>query len=406
MTATVQPALSSTPSVLDVHPVYPHTPLRESALTVWRTVGKNPAAQAREMLRLRRSFGKLTPQEYYWYGLYDDSVLTPSEKQQFIGWRMARWMGTVFNDRRWWAVKGDKLVFHSLMQSYGLPVPKVKAVYHPFRNAQGAVSLRSKDELRAYLQTETNHPFFAKPVSGSRGLGLAHVIGYDSATDDLLTPHGQRLPMTRFIETVERHGRIGYMLQEVKGPHETLRAICGDRLATVRVSVLVNPSGPELFRAFWRIPAAGHIDDTYRREGNMAAAVDLQTGQVVRVVTGVGVKLRELERHPDTGGQIKGITIPHWSRLRELCLASATTMLGSRLQDWDIAVCDEGPVLIEADAGGSFGTIQLASGAGVLDAQFAAFLKANQFRTKGWSDRLVDRLLAFRNAFRRFKARF
>ena len=45
-----------------------------------------------------------------------------------------------------------------------------------------------------------------------------------------------------------------------------------------------------------------------------------------------------------------------------------------RIVAMDIAITDRGPVVVEVNAGGDMDLTQLASGTGVLDQRFAAFL--------------------------------
>ena len=53
-----------------------------------RDSGKSLLAQALEIAALRSGIGKLEPDEYYNYGLYDDRRFTRREKEQFLGRRL------------------------------------------------------------------------------------------------------------------------------------------------------------------------------------------------------------------------------------------------------------------------------------------------------------------------------
>ena len=48
----------------------------------------------------------------------------------------------------------------------------------------------------------------------------------------------------------------------------------------------------------------------------MIGAVDAATGAVTRVVTGSGLELQELTRHPDTGESLEGFRIPDVDKIR------------------------------------------------------------------------------------------
>jgi hypothetical protein len=68
------------------------------------------------------------------------------------------------------------------------------------------------------------------------------------------------------------------------------------------------------------------------------------------------------------------MTLPQWPDLKAYCLAGAASLPGLSIQAWDIALCPEGPVMVEVNIGGDFNLPQLATGRGLLDGAFADFL--------------------------------
>jgi hypothetical protein len=234
--------------------------------------------------------------------------------------------------------------------------------------------LHTKADVKDFLRTGVEYPFFSKPaVDTAFSLGTLRVDALDPASDVLTRNAGERFSVDEFVEALDPYAERGYLFQEVKHPHERIREICGDRLATVRMMVMMSKAGPEIYRVVWKIPAGPHVSDNYWR-GNLAAAVEVDTGRVTRVVTGGGHEFREIERHPDTGVPIKGVAIPEWARAKELCLSAASTISGLWLQAWDIGICPEGPVLIEVGHVGDFRLPQIAAGVGLLDERFREYL--------------------------------
>ncbi len=73
------------------------------------------------------------------------------------------------------------------------------------------------------------------------------------------------------------------------------------------------------------------------------------------------------EPHPDTGQPVIWFGVPRWPALCGLAREAATVFPGIRTQSWDIAVTDQGPVLLEVNFGGDLNLAQLAEGKGVLD---------------------------------------
>ena len=54
-----------------------------------------------------------------------------------------------------------------------------------------------------------------------------------------------------------------------------------------------------------------------------------------------------------------------------MCLEAASAYPGLRLQNWDIAIGEKGPVILEVNVEGSMDLHQLAGGRGILDGALA-----------------------------------
>jgi hypothetical protein len=339
-----------------------------------REAGKTALAQRVEQYRLGRGIGLLTPQEYFAYRLFDDARYGWSDKQRFLGIAAQHRILLSVHDATWRALVWDKIAFTGLMQSHGFAVPRILGVFHPFRSAPSAAALPSEDHLRAFLRNGANYPLFCKPNDGIHSVATARLDGYDAASDEVVAHDGKRCRVDAFVADVSRYLKRGYLFQEVKRPHERIAAVCGDRIGTARIITLLEADGPELFETLWKIPVGTNLADNFWRRGNLVAAVDRETGRITRVVTGLGHDQREVERHPDTGAVIRGFVLPEWDRVTQLVLAASTTLPGIRMQAWDVAICSDGPVLIEVNIGGDFILSQVATGRGILNERFRRLL--------------------------------
>ncbi len=168
------------------------------------------------------------------------------------------------------------------------------------------------------------------------------------------------------------------MFQPMLVPHSAIQAICGARLATIRAITLTNNENSTLFRACWKIPSGRHFADNYWRSGNLIGQLDLSSGRVLRVLSGMGLSLSQYERHPDTQAAIVGFEIPHWSRIVETILNAARVMRPLGVIGWDVAVLDNGPVIVEMNESPDFGLTQLADGRGILDEKFIACMRSQK----------------------------
>jgi Sugar-transfer associated ATP-grasp len=82
--------------------------------------------------------------------------------------------------------------------------------------------------------------------------------------------------------------------------------------------------------------------------GGIACSVSLEGG-----VLGIGVfkssvnRDRSVRTHPDSGAAIEGQSLPHWPAVKELAVAAHTAFPRMPSVGWDIAITDDGPVLLE-----------------------------------------------------------
>src|SRR5690348_1431739 len=275
--------------------------LRDSAAAATRASGKSVSAQMRDIVALSRGFGGLSPREYYYFGLYDDSRFPEDEKKRFIGLGVQSQILWRCSDGQYWAISRDKLLFAALMAQHGFPLPNTQAVLHRFRKICSGRPLRSLGDAARFLRQEATYPLFTKPVKGMRSAGSARIDGYDAYTDELQLFPGRRARVDAYLESIERYVDEGYLFQDVQHPHERIRAVCGDRLATVRVVMMVGPEGGVPFRAVWKVPAGANVADNFWRRGNILCGVDPATGRVTRAICGTGTEQVDVANHPDTG---------------------------------------------------------------------------------------------------------
>ena len=336
--------------------------------------GKGLFAQVSEIAALAMGPGKLKPHDYYYYGLYDDSRFTPQARRAFVGKRVQDKIHLQCSARDWWAIVHDKLVCYAMLAGLGAPIPKTVALYHARREFAGVPVLHSADALAGHLRGGMAYPFFSKPVAGMWSTGAVLAESFDAASDSLVLSHGATTPVEAFVDAVGAYGPDGYLFQEPLRPHPTIRGICGDRLSTARVMVMLGPDETEILHTIWKIPVGRNVADNFWRAGNMLGLVDVESGRVTRVVCGVGPDHREVEVHPDTGAPVKGAVLPDWEALKSLCVETGATLTGLRLQAWDIAMCPDGPVVMEVNIGGDFNLPQLVTGSGLLSERFRRFL--------------------------------
>jgi hypothetical protein len=328
-----------------------------------------------DILKVSFGPGKLTAEEYFNLRLFEDAALAGNDKRAFVGLSEMRKLWDVANyDLSWLGVLDDKVAFAAFFGGLGFPVIPTLALYAPASRRRHAGVLKTPEALERFLRDATNYPLFGKPTESLQSLGTASFESVDPTSGLLRSVSGQTIPVGAYVAEVSEHYAGGYLFQRRLPPHPAIRAICGERQATVRVVTIHGGSRPEILRACWKIPSVRNSADNFWRSGNMLARLDLETGRVLRAVEGVGLAQRQHETHPDTGAPLIGLTLPNWMQIRELTLDAHCAVGSMGLIGWDVATTDGGPVLVEANPNPDFMLPQIADARGILEPRFKAFL--------------------------------
>lgn len=331
--------------------------------------GRPVRAQLFEMARLRIGPGKIRPHEYFDYRLFEPS-LTHSQRLEFVGnWVKAEIYQA--QDPQWMAVGNDKLLSYAFLGACGLPVERVKAVAEPCRFYPNAALLHSAQAMSAWLRDPANYPFFAKPAASAFGRGACYGERYDAGADTIVSANDECIDVAGYVEAHWDTHIGGLLFQDVIVPHAELVRLFGRRVGTVRILTLCAPNEPRIHRAALRIPVGDNFTDNLRHglSGNCFAPIDIETGRLIQGYAGFGLTLKPIAAHPDTGTGIAGFKLPCWPEVLEVVKTGQRALAGLRIVGWDIAITDDGPIVVEFNTHTGFALVQ-AYGQGFADAAF------------------------------------
>jgi len=339
----------------------------------------------REFAGLAFGPGKLSFEEYVALRLFDRRMYEGADKKAFVGSNASPWIWLQANHRiEYFGLLDNKIAANALFAAYGFSTIPTVAVFSEQLGKPASTLLHSAEELRAFLTRGEIYPLFGKPIDGLQSLGSASLDRYDAGRRCLVSASGREIPLDSFIADLRAHYADGYLFQKRVSPHAAVRAICGDRLATVRLLTIWVEGEPRLLRACWKIPGGSNAADNFWRPGNLLAQLDIDTGRIGRVVRGTGTGLEELTHHPDTGAPLVGTEVPNWRQLTETALEGARLLKHVALIGWDIAPVDEGALLVELNQTPDFLLPQLADRRGMLDSTFTAFLAERKRDAAAW----------------------
>lgn len=349
-----------------------------SKLKTAREAGRKPVpTMIFEAIMLRLGKSPIGIGEYFDYGICDGSV-TPSMRGQFIGWRRSAALDREMNAPQSRILANDKLINHVLLRSAGLPSPEPLASFTPHgRRIDGEAVLTTKEQVLAYLRGDV-YPFYVKPISAGYGRGVLGVAGQEDGPEGvrLRLLDGRLIGLPEFLKPFDFEPYGGMLFQRPLTAHPAIAELTGSTaVSCVRFICFVGSSGPVLHTAFWKITVGNNMLDNFSHGdyGNCLGAIDNASGTVVRAISRMGPG-GEIKQHPGTGLPLLGFVLPDWQRAIELVYSASKLFPGLRLQNWDVALCPEGPVLLELNTESELAVPQAISGKGLMDQHLQSIL--------------------------------
>ncbi|MDT8327846.1 MAG: sugar-transfer associated ATP-grasp domain-containing protein [Roseovarius sp.] len=322
-----------------------------------------------DYLKLRRRRGKLRFYEYLLYGLYDKTRWSEPERDEFLSAHIHWPIVNECNDAAWWAVTEDKWLSSVFLEHNGMPVPKSMAVYdHSPRVYPDLAKLSGQQDLRDFLTGCDAFPLFAKPIGGIWSAGALRIAG---CTDTHVILDG-RDPVTFEELAGQVLGTQAYFIQTCLKPHRFFDGLT-KATATVRSLNLIGKDGLTVPYTVLKLPHGANVADDFWRPGNLLCNLDPQTGEVLNIVVNQNGQRVELDALPEAERALLGERLPCWDALRSLNERVALLHGVNRYGSTDIALTEDGPVVVEVNNSCAFELIQMATGRGILTPQMAEF---------------------------------
>ncbi|HET6941987.1 MAG TPA: sugar-transfer associated ATP-grasp domain-containing protein [Sphingomicrobium sp.] len=260
-----------------------------------------------------------------------------------------------------WRGKGkaltvDKLATAERLAEAGLPGPTIVGVVGRDRVAFPSNGIApSLGTVEALLADLENWPddLFVKPATGWRGEGA---LGPARSGNDWRV--GDRIFDDRaFAEfLLEQAPPSGLLVQRRVRSHRDLDPIGGKLgLGTFRLHTALTSSGPRFLVGLAKIMGSAGLVDNFSggKFGNLLASIDTDSGELRKVYgrsDGQHFSMNEVERHPVTGARLNGFLVPLWPETIALAKAVTEAFPEAPLIAMDIAITDDGPVVIEVQS--------------------------------------------------------
>ena len=223
-----------------------------------------------------------------------------------------------YDDKNYMELFSDKRQFNTKFADY---------VHREWIGIEGTPKEQVLDFLSRHDQV------IAKPVHGGCGVGVERLRRADFPDLDAMYQHAV--------------SNNNMLLEEVIIQCKELAALNPDTVNTIRPVTFIDDAGvPHLIFTGIRIGAAGGVVDNML-QGGFTTSVDMETGVLNYPMSNEAGE--SFDVHPDTGAQIKGAAVPRWPEFIDFILKVALIVPQMRYVGWDIAITEDGPVIIEGN---------------------------------------------------------
>lgn len=208
-------------------------------------------------------------------------------------------------------------------------------------------------KFEAFCQGRTI--FFGKPITGSYGVKAIK-----------LTPETDLKEL--FAELLKTKLRL---FEEPIQQCQEMSSLNPESVNTVRLATLLTGDKIDILFSYVRCGRKGFSVDN-SGVGGFLASVDPETGIVF--TDGVSKDGNAFPTHPDSGVTFKGFKVPRYEEAKELVANLAKRLPTVRYVGWDLAVTDQGVVVVEANSFAMMSGCQFSTNTGKKE-YFESFLQ-------------------------------
>lgn len=254
-----------------------------------------------------------------------------------------------FNERGATEVLENKLFFDFYFRQFNIPLPKILMFNqrNVFMVGKTQITIQTPEQFKELIKeifknSPNSDSLFIKRTYGTYGGNKIFKLYANQIDSD------PQWVTNLFHEIVQS----GYLFQETLKQHPDMNKLNSSCVNTIRMDTFINPDGKvEIISAVLRTSVTGlHVDNV--SSGGCAIGVNLATGRL-RNFGYMGLKNGGTHlptEHPLTHAIFQDLTIPHFENAKELVIQAAGCIPNLRLIGWDVAITENGPVLIEGNS--------------------------------------------------------
>jgi len=316
----------------------------------------------KEMNELKKYWGDI-PLQYITHDFYDKKCsLSIDEMKEYIpGYFFYHVIYPKYDDiKKTSALVEDKIKAYFLFSELGYRI--VKPLFVTEEGCFDPVDSEFLDDnnLLTWLSKSASSKLFIKPVGGRGGKGI--IIA--RRVNDNYYVDGKAVNLD-FLSTLK--GR--YIVEPGIKQSSYVSSVYSNSVNTLRVITKRSKKSGEIhiIAITLRMGCSGREVDN-SSQGGLLMGIDIDTGHSTNGYAVYEYGSERFYQHPDTGYNFSGFNVRNWTEFKRELMSIAKNMKAINLAGWDIAITDDGPLVIETNV--QFGLDHTQSGVGGLKKHF------------------------------------
>lgn len=298
----------------------------------------------KDYLSLHKAKG-LTADEYY---EFEFEKRSKEFRDSFLGLNEQRFYLDYLNPVKYYSLARNKYLAHKMLENTGVRKSELYCYYQP--EARYICSDESASDLSGVLgmlKGKNVRSCVVKTTESSHGDNVWVIKAIDYHDDDAVLTRfdGERLKLSTLL------GHDALIFESVVRQTKQFASFNESSINTVRFMTTLYPDGSvRVIADFLKIGRAGSCVDNAGSGGNVDATIDIDSGEIKYAIQFDGWrKIKEIEKHPDSGTQLNGVVIENWQAIKEEVVKFQQAFPYCKAAGWDIAITDDGPVVIEVN---------------------------------------------------------
>lgn len=303
--------------------------------------GKGFIEIVKDYYKLSRNIG-ISFYEYYKFEFekqpeaFRDTFLSLSNKYHYL---------EILNPRKYYILARNKYITHLFLENAGIDKAELYCYYDCIGRTGNQRIGYDYESVLIILKSRKVNTCIIKPTEASHGEGVLLItsIDYTNGGCYLENHKGEVFELSQLLK------KDPLIFESVIEQTDQFKRFNASSVNTVRFMTLLSTSGQaEIISAFVKIGKQGSCVDNAGDGGNIDAAINVATGEICFALQFDGWrKTKPIFHHPENGAQLNGVVIENWESIKNKLIRFQQAMPFLRAIGWDIAITDQGPVVVE-----------------------------------------------------------